>query len=310
MRMDVHRAAVARTALRTLHLCPGAHMKNLPPQHKGIDTMELMRFHDEQGWSWRKIAKHYGVVLSSVRWHRGHAKRLAAKIVPTVGFDQVRANYGAFFLAMNPTYNYATFQQEILAPALERVVACDPAYSRLIITMPFRFGKTDFGTLNFVPFYLGHHPDHNVILLSYGKRLARSFGRQIRDKMRSDLYRALFPESVITKSSHAADEFSTISGGKFYASGFDGTVNGLGANCLIIDDPTKNRAEAMSDTVQIFHRDLYNNVVRTRLEPDASILVVTTRWTPNDLVGWRVQEDGAVDALTGKPYDDLEAAAA
>lgn len=219
-----------------------------------------------------------------------------------VTLDALRSDYGAFFLAMNPTYDYTHFQQAILAPIYEDIVA--NREKRVMITMPFRHAKTDMGTLNFVPFYFGHHPDHTVILLCYGKKLARAFGRQIRDKMRLPLYDALFPSAMITKTSRASDEFTTCSGGKFYASGFDGTINGIGANCLVIDDPTKNRQEAMSEVVTARIQDTYNSVVRTRLEPEASILINTTRWTPQDLIGWRCQEDGAVDYFTGKEYHD------
>jgi len=219
-----------------------------------------------------------------------------------ISMDMLRDEYGLFFLAMNPTYEYTHFQQSILAPIYEKVVFGQ--LDRVIITMPFRHSKTDMGTLNFVPFYMGHHPDHTVIVLSYGKKLSRAFGRAIRDKMRLPLYDALFPAAHITAASRAADEFQTISGGKVYTSGFDGTINGIGCQLLVIDDPHKNRQEAMSEVVIDRINDTYNSVARVRLEPDAAILINTTRWTPNDLVGTRIQEDGGTDYFTGEPYRD------
>lgn len=219
--------------------------------------------------------------------------------------NDLRSNYGLFALAMHPDWMYATFQQDILAPALDKIAACDPTMKRTIITAPFRFSKSEFCIETFIPFYMGRNPSHTVILLSYAHKLARKFGREIRDRMRHPLYLQVFPHAEVAKGSRASDEFTTLAGGKFYAAGFDGRINGVGTNLLCIDDPTKHRAEALSDAVRTFQRDIYTNTVQTRLEPDAAILIVTTRWTPDDLVGWRCEEDGAYDYLMKRPYVDV-----
>lgn len=221
---------------------------------------------------------------------------------PELDDDELRTNFGAFFMSQNRNYGYVPFQQEIIAPALESIVA--GTERRLMVFLPFRHGKSDLITVNFVPFYLGHHPEHTVISLSYGKKLAASFGRTVKSHMGTPLYKRLFPDSVLRTDSKAKDNFMTRAGGHYYADGFDGTINGLGANLLIIDDPIKNRQEAMSEATQAFQRELYNSVIRTRLEPDASVVMVTTRWTPGDLPGWRINEDGAIDYITGLEYKD------
>lgn len=217
--------------------------------------------------------------------------------------DTLRTDYGAFFLAQNPAYAYTHFQQEIIAPALEKVVVGQ--IKRLMLFMPFRASKSELVTCNFVPFYLGHHPNHTVISLSYGHKLAITFGRKVRDYMSRDLYKGLFPNSIIRRDSRAKDDFMTVSGGHYYAAGFDGTINGLGANLLVIDDPIKNRQDALSDVTQARDRDIYAAVMRTRLEPEAAILMVTTRWVPGDLAGWRIQEDGGWDYLNNCPYEEV-----
>lgn len=215
---------------------------------------------------------------------------------------RLRTDYGCFYLAMNPRFEYTHYQQTIIAPALEEV--CIGEIKRLMLFMPFRHAKSDLVTKNFVPFWFGHHPDTTVISLSYNHKLAHTFGRAVRDYMQSDLYRLLFPRSIVRKDSRAKDDFTTASGGHYYAAGFDGTINGLGAHLLIVDDPNKGPQDAMSDTVQSFQRELYASVINGRLEPDAAIIMVTTRWTPADLAGWRIREDGAVDYIRGGPFSD------
>lgn len=216
--------------------------------------------------------------------------------------DELRTNYGAFYLAQNPEFEWTHYQQMIIAPALEEV--CAGELDRLMIFMPFRHAKSDLVTKNFIPWYMGHHPTNTVISLSYGHKLARTFGRAVRDYMQSELYKMLFPASEIRRDSRAKDDFTTISGGHYYAAGFDGTINGLGAHLLIVDDPNKNAQDALSEQVQVFQRDLYNSIIRSRLEPNAAIVMVTTRWSPADLPGWRIREDGAIDRLRGGTFTD------
>lgn len=221
--------------------------------------------------------------------------------------DDIRASYSAFFAAMNPSFVYARFQHEKVIPVLERIAALDPLYNRTAIEMPFQNGKTTIATTNFIPFYFGHHPDHNVILLSYGKKLSLKFGRAIRDLMqKSDLYARLFPDAMIKKTSRASGEFETVSGGAFFAGGFKDGVSGRGSSLLVIDDPCKSREEALSETVREKVRSIYTNTAETRLAPNAAILICTTRWTPDDLVGWRVEEEGGYDVLMRRPYSDTD----
>jgi predicted phage terminase large subunit-like protein len=63
-------------------------------------------------------------------------------------------------------------------------------------------------------------------------------------------------------------------------------------NCLWVDDPIKNRAEAESETIRESVWEWFNDVAFTRLEPGASCLVVQTRWHPQDLAGKLINERG------------------
>jgi len=218
--------------------------------------------------------------------------------------DVLRTDYEAFALAIHPDWDETYFQAEILAPYLEGIAACDKDYNRLIFTLPFRYSKTELCVETFIPFYFGHNPDHPVIFISYGKAISRKSGRAIREIMKSDLYVELFPESALTRFSRASDEFETVSGGKFFAGGFDVGVNGRGAKLLFIDDPHKNLQDVNSELERENVRRIYNSVVRTRCEPGAAIAIGGVRWTPSDMIGWRISEDGAWDEIRKRPYDE------
>lgn len=64
-------------------------------------------------------------------------------------------------------------------------------------------------------------------------------------------------------------------------------------NCLIIDDPTKGKAEARSETIQEQIRDWYTSSAYTRLAPGGGVLIIMQRWTEDDLAGWLLEEDAA-----------------
>lgn len=226
--------------------------------------------------------------------------------VTPAAVDDVRIDFGLFYLAMKPRYGYTYFQQAIIAPTLDCITAHEPSYRRVQLNLPFRYGKSDMCTRHFIPYYFAHNPEDHVMLLSYGYKLARTFGRSIRDLMSSPVYQELFPHIKLKRSSHAADEFELETGGTFHAGGFDTGINGLGCNQLIIDDYYKGKDQALSATIRERVRTIYKNTVETRLEPEAGILIVSTRWTPDDVCGWRLEEDGGFDHFTGQPLDGRE----
>lgn len=53
----------------------------------------------------------------------------------------------------------------------------------------------------------------------------------------------------------------------------------------MVDDPVKDRADAESAVMRERTWDWFNDVAYTRLEPNASAIVVHTRWHPDDLIG-------------------------
>ena len=83
----------------------------------------------------------------------------------------------------------------------------------------------------------------------------------------------------------SALHWGLTSGGFMRCTGIGGSFTGYGFNLLIIDDPVKDRAEAESEVIRNNTWNWYTAVARTRLEPNASIIVLMTRWHEDDLVG-------------------------
>ena len=56
-------------------------------------------------------------------------------------------------------------------------------------------------------------------------------------------------------------------------------------NCLIIDDPVRNRKDADSETLREDAWRWWQSTARTRLEPGGGVLLLMTRWHADDLAG-------------------------
>tara|TARA_B110000444_G_scaffold260176_1_gene306211 strand:- start:146 stop:1150 length:1005 start_codon:yes stop_codon:yes gene_type:complete len=79
--------------------------------------------------------------------------------------------------------------------------------------------------------------------------------------------------------------WETEQGGYMYCVGVGGGITGRGADMLIIDDPVKNNEQAMSQVYRDKTVDWFQSVASTRLSPNGSVIIIMTRWHPDDLAG-------------------------
>lgn len=155
---------------------------------------------------------------------------------------------------------------------------------RLIIMLPPRHGKSTQATILFPTWYLGRNPSKEIITVSYSGELAVEFGEKARDVMRDDRYPYIF-DAKLKADSESKQKWKTEKGGGYLSTGMGGSITGRGANLLIIDDPIKNQEEALSDTYRQKIWNYYTSTLYTRLEKDASIILILTRWHQDDLAG-------------------------
>lgn len=126
----------------------------------------------------------------------------------------------------------------------------------------------------------GGHPIYDVWLRDY--RAAREF--RVGDVIRTDHHDCSISELKVT----------WVSGMEVYDIQVDGTnnffANGILVHNCLIDDPHKNWKEAVSGAVCRSIQEWYDSTFYTRLEPDGSIIILHTRWTENDLIGYCLRD--------------------
>ncbi|CAK0773663.1 Terminase large subunit gp17-like C-terminal domain-containing protein [uncultured Gammaproteobacteria bacterium] len=172
------------------------------------------------------------------------------------------------------------------AMAKELMAVADGTLNKLILNAPPRHGKSELSTRGLVAWYIGRFPHRSIIVGSYNEDMAMDFGRKVREFIRTPIYREIFPECTLAKGSQAADRLETEAGGFVAFVGRGGTITGRGADCLILDDPIKGRAEANSAAIRRDMWSWYTDDICTRFMTDAATQIITvTRWHHDDLIG-------------------------
>ncbi len=218
--------------------------------------------------------------------------------------EKARRRFLDYCSYMDPSFE-APPHIRLMAEDLEAVECGD--IRRIMFFEPPRHGKSSQISKKFPAWFLGRHPDENVIMSSYGYTLTKTFSRDVRNTIESRLYRTIF--DITTKDdSRMVNDFD-IEGhrGGLLAQGVGGAITGYGAHLFIIDDPFKNHEEADSSLIREKVWQWYKHVVLTRLEPGARLVLIMTRWHRDDLAGrilneekdWKIVNLPAI--ATGKP---------
>lgn len=146
-----------------------------------------------------------------------------------------------------------------------------------MLFMPPRHGKSETATIRFPVYCIEKQPTTRFIIGAYNSDLAIKFSRRSRSIARERF-------ALSNERSTAAD-WETPQGGGMRAVGVGGGVTGHGANVIIIDDPIKSFEEASSLVYRDKVWNWYTNDIYTRREPDASMILIQTRWHMDDLAG-------------------------
>lgn len=175
-------------------------------------------------------------------------------------------------------------------------------YEILIITTPPQHGKSQSLTETLPSWYLGKYPDNRVIEISYNEDFAIKFGRANRRKILE------FGDDIfgihLAKDNNRNVEFSIDghSGGMISRGVLTG-VTGNHGDLIIIDDPVKNRTEAVSKSrrEQIWNEWLTSFKTRTGInqhtKSGTKIILIMTRWHEDDLAGQLLANEENVKLL-------------
>jgi phage terminase large subunit-like protein len=170
-------------------------------------------------------------------------------------------------------------------------------WDRLVVCLPPRHSKS-YLACRFYEWVLTFF-GWRVLLFSYSSVLAELFVREVRDVFSDGSAPNLRVRDVLgfegvslRQDWRGSDGFGLSNGGSLKGCGVGGSLTGLGCDLLAVDDPFKNDRAAASKLVRDSVWDVYLSAGVTRLEPGGRVLIVSTRWHEDDLVGRVLASEG------------------
>ncbi len=160
-------------------------------------------------------------------------------------------------------------------------------HDRLMILMPPGSAKSTYASVLFPPWWFTQHPRTSVIGASHSRGLAGYFSRRVRGLI---LEKEEYLGFGLEKSARAGDAWSTNAGGDYLSIGVRGAITGRRADLIIIDDPIRSQADAESRRQRDHIWEWYKSDVTTRLKPGGKVVVIMTRWHPEDLGGQLLEQ--------------------
>ena len=166
----------------------------------------------------------------------------------------------------------------------------------LIIVCPPQSGKSVTAAVWTPLWWLINHPHHRVIIASYSEGLAVKRGKAIRTLIEQHASRIGIK---LKRGSTAATDWDIdnpggINGG-LKSVGVGSGLTGHPGDLLILDDPHKDRGEADSVKIRESVADWYSSVFLTRRSPGAPVIIILTRWHPDDQAGRLIRDEGLVE---------------
>ena len=165
-------------------------------------------------------------------------------------------------------------------------------YRKLMINIGPRTGKS-YTMSMFNQWVYGKNQNERLISVSYNETLSTRFAKGVRDGISETkvdpnipIYNDVFP-GVAIKYGDAASQIWALEGQyfSFLATGFGGTITGVGCSIGIIDDPVKNHIEAANEMVLDDQWAWYRDTFLSRVEENGIQIIIMTRWATQDLCG-------------------------
>jgi len=254
------------------------------------------------------------------------------------GYDYIRAfclsgtlNYTRYFFKARFGRKFVVNDHHVkICQALDDVI--DGKIKKLIINIAPRYSKTELVVKNFISYGLAINPSAKFLHLSYSDDLANDNSEEVRDIVKSEEYKRVFPYVDIKRTSDAKKKWYTTEGGGMYATAAGGQVTGFGAGAvdeendlskeleefkplskfagaLIIDDPVKPE-DAISDNPREKVNQRFETTIRNRVNSrNTPIIIIMQRLHEHDLCGYLMEKEPGEWSVLSIPaiiYEDGE----
>lgn len=208
---------------------------------------------------------------------------LLASITRENYYDFVQEFWGEV-IAERPIWNwhieYIASELQYIA---ERVFRGQPKEYDLVINVPPGSTKSTLLSIMFSPWTWTRMPSARFLGGSYVDTLAMDLSRKNRDVVISDKYRRAFPEVVLRKDQQAKSHFVNTKGGSRYSFGVQGTVTGMHAHFIGIDDPLNPERAVSEVELETANRVMSETLFTRKVDKDLTpTILIMQRLHQND----------------------------
>ncbi len=252
------------------------------------------------------------ILLQMSETDRIKALELLSEIESRKKREAAQKDFLEFVKVMWPEFIHGSHHAK-MARAFERVAKGE--LKRLIVCLAPRHTKSEFASYLLPAWYLGLHPNRQIMQLSHTADLAEGFGRKVRNLVDSDLYHTIFPDTRLRRDSTAAARWNTDKNGVYIAMGVGGAVAGKGADlCVKVGSLVKTHKGytpieqievgdlvlAEEGYVTVLHTLTSESSIETRINGEYTFTPNHPIWTKNR--GWvPAEEVKPGDILTMTP---------
>lgn len=151
-------------------------------------------------------------------------------------------------------------------------------------------------------------PTARSICGSYSFQLAMDLSRRSRDIVRSDVFQHYFPDVALRDDQNAKGYFINTKGGSRYSFGFDGTVTGIHAHFIIVDDPINPKQAASEAELKTANDCMSETLSQRKIDKEVSvIIVIAQRLHQNDPSGNKLIKGGSKHiCIPAEETDDIK----
>ncbi len=209
-----------------------------------------------------------------------------------------------------PVYNWhIEYLCDELQKVAERVFKRESKQYDLIINIPPGTTKSTLVTVMLPAWCWIRDATIRSLTASYSSSLSTDHSVKSRDIIKSDRFRAYFPDIEIKKDQDNKTHYKNMAGGERYATSVTGTVTGFHAHLIIVDDPV-NPKEASSDVQRVSANEFMDITLSTRKVSKSvtPTILVMQRLHQKDCTGnWLGKEDKKIKhiCLPGRESKDI-----
>lgn len=169
----------------------------------------------------------------------------------------------------------------------ERVFRGEPKLGDVIINIPPGTTKSTLLSVLFPAWVWVRMPTARFICGSFTYPLALDLSRKCRDVVLSDKYRACFPEVALSSDQNTKGYFANTEKGMRYAVSVGGSVTGMHAHFLIIDDPIDPSQAASDEELKNANNWVSETLPSRKVDKEVAVTVlIMQRLHQNDPTGY------------------------